>query len=390
VTRAASRRAVITGLGLVTALGDATDVVWERLLAGHSAARAWDDLAAEGFPVTVACRVPGDVGEADPARRGRAMARRAVSSALSSAGLGPAALPPARTGVMVGTTMGESAGFEASAAGAAVDLGAVSGQVVAADLAGWLGVAGPQRTFGTACAAGNYAIGAAARSVTAGRAEVVLAGGVDPFSRIALLGFARLRAMSSERCRPFDAGRDGMQLGEAAAFVVVEDEAHAVARGAELLAVVAGLGLTGDAHHPTSPRSDGSGMAAAVVAGLDAARARPGEVGWVNAHGTGTVASDAAEARALADVFGAGAVPVSSQKGAFGHCLGAATAVEAVVSVLALGAGLVPPTAGLRAVDPALAIDAVVEARPVRRRGWVVSCGFAFGGLNSALVLGAP
>lgn len=385
-----ARRAVVTGIGLVTALGDDPDVVWARVLAGESAARHWDDLAAEGFPVTVACRVPGDVGEPAPSRRGRAMGRRAVSSALSSAGLDAARLPSSRTGVMVGTTMGESAGFEAAAAGADVDLATVSGQVLEADLAGWLGVDGPRRTFGTACAAGNYAIGAAARCVSAGRADIVLAGGVDPFSRIALLGFARLRAMAADRCRPFDAGRDGMQLGEAAAFVVVEDEAHALARGVQPLAVIAGLGLSGDAHHPTSPRPDGSGMAGAVTAGLDAARVRPDEVGWVNAHGTGTVASDAAESLALASVFGPGGVPVSSQKGAFGHCLGAATAVEAAISVMALGASVVPPTAGLRSVDPKLAVDAVAEARQVRRLEWVVSCGFAFGGLNSALVLGAP
>jgi 3-oxoacyl-[acyl-carrier-protein] synthase II len=380
---------VVTGVGLVTPLGDDCATVWSRLLAGESAARSWDDLATEGFPIAVACRVEGDLGEPDPLRRGRALARRAAAAALTSAGLGDGALPSS-AGVMVGTTMGESAGFEAAAAGASVDLAAVSGQVLAADLADWLGSAGPRRTYGTACAAGNYAIGAAARAVSAGRSPVMLAAGVDPFSRIALLGFARLRAMAADRCRPFDAGRTGMQLGEAAAFLVVEDEASALARGARPLAVVAGLGLSGDAHHPTSPRPDGSGMAAAIRAGLAAAGVAPGEVGWVNAHGTGTAASDAAEARAIADVFGDGAVPVSSQKGAFGHCLGAAGAVEAVVSVLALGNGVVPPTVNVGRPDQALPVDVVTEPRPAAGLSAVVSCGFAFGGLNSALVLCAP
>lgn len=382
-------RAVITGVGLVTALGDDCAEVWGRVLAGHSAAQRWDDLVEEGFPIATACRVTQDLGEPDPARRGRALGRRAAAAALASAGLS-ATLAPPRTGVMIGTTMGESAGFEAAANGEQVDLPGVSGQVLADDLATWLGAAGPRRSYGTACAAGNYAIGAAAKAVTAGRADVVVAGGVEPFSRIALLGFARLRAMAQDRCRPFDAVRTGMQLGEAAAFVVVEDEGRAAARRAPVLAVVGGVGLSGDAHHPTSPRPDGSGMAAAMRAGLGAAGIASSEVGWVNAHGTGTVASDAAEARAIAETFGPHGVPVSSQKGAFGHCMGAATAVEAVVSVLAIGAGVVPPTAGLVQADPGLPVDVVGEVRPMLGRRWVLSCGFAFGGLNSALVLGPP
>ena len=215
-----------------------------------------------------------------------------------------------------------------------------------------------------------------------------MAGGAEPFSRIALVGFARMRAMAPEGCTPFAAGRRGMTLGEGAAFLVVESAEHAERRGAKAVARVGGLGLAADAHHPTTPRPDGSGMAAAMRNGLRAARLAADEVGWVSAHGTGTPLSDAAEARALHDVLG-GRVPVSSIKGALGHSLGAATAVEAVVSVCVLRDGVLPPNTGITAADPELELDVVLTPRRLDR-DWVLSCGYAFGGLDSALVLGRP
>jgi 3-oxoacyl-[acyl-carrier-protein] synthase II len=284
--------------------------------------------------------------------------------------------------------MGESAVFEAVAEGAELRIDEGVGSVFAAEVASTLGIVGPQRTYGTACAAGNYAFGAAAGAVRSGAAEAAIAGGVEPFSRIALLGFARSRAMSSDLCRPFDQNRTGMQLGEAAAFLVLESERRALARGAEALAVVAGFGLSGDAFHPTAPREDGSGMAAAMRACL--ADARLSDVGWVCAHGTGTVRSDAAEANALHHVFGDSPPPVSSVKGALGHSLGAATAVQAVVAVLALRHRVLPPNANLIRLDETLGLDVLSEPRPAPRLAGVLSCGYAFGGLNSALLLGAP
>jgi 3-oxoacyl-[acyl-carrier-protein] synthase II len=181
-----------------------------------------------------------------------------------------------------------------------------------------------------------------------------------------------------------------MTLGEGAAFVVVESQAHAAARGATPLARIGGLGLAADAHHPTAPREDGSGMAAAMRAGLKAADVSPGDVGWVSAHGTGTPRSDTAEAAALREVFGPSVPPVSSAKGAVGHTLGAATAVEAVLAALALRDGDLPPTGGVAEADPELGLDVVVKARRRPDLAWVMSCGYAFGGLNSALLLGRP
>lgn len=381
-----SERVVVTGLGLRCALGSDPEMVFDRIVAGQSGARPWPDLQAAGFPITVAHRI--DDGDTAPLeRRGRRLAVDAAADALGSARWDPAVR---NGGVYVGSTMGESAGFEARGEGRPARLRDSAADTFAAEIATRMHLTGPQRTFGTACAAGNYAIGNAARAIANGRADRVLAGGVEPFSRLAMLGFARLRAMSGERCRPFDVGRRGMQLGEGAAFLVLERESAALRRGADPLAVVGGLGLSGDAHHPTAPRADGSGVAAAmrralVLTGLD-----PSDVGWVNAHGTGTPQSDAAEARAVSVVFGAARPPgVSSLKGALGHCLGAATAVEAVLSVIALRRSQIPPNVGVVEPDGELDIDVVTAPRDLPDLRWVMNCGYAFGGINSALMLGA-
>jgi 3-oxoacyl-[acyl-carrier-protein] synthase II len=384
---AENARVVVTGLGVQTPLGMNPTELWSRLVAGDSAARPWADL--EAYPVAVASRIPGDLGEPDPRRRGRALARAAARQAADSAALADQETRGG-VGVFIGSTMGESAGYEAAAEGAPFVNSEYAGSAFAGEIAADLHLDGPQRTYGTACAAGNYAIGAAAAAVRSGEIDVALAGGVEPFSRIAMLGFARMRAMTPAHCRPFDTNRQGMQLGEGAAVLVLEREADAMARGAVPLAVVAGAGFSGDAFHPTKPRPDGSGMAQAMAAGLAAAGADPADVGWVSAHGTGTRASDAAEATALHQVFGSDPPPVSSIKGALGHSLGAATAVEAAVSVLALKHGVLPPNAKLETADADLQLDVVAAARPAGGLQMVMSCGFAFGGLNSALLLGQP
>jgi len=384
---------VVTGTGAVSALGGDVGTTWNAVLGGRTAVRHWADLAEEGHPLDVACRVDDAVwgGQVPGTRvRGRALARRAARESLADAGLlGPGdrlvdGLDPSRVGVFVGTTMGESGVYEESTATGEFDLEDGGCHVFAAHLASTFGIEGPRRTLGTACAAGNYAIGAAARAVASGRVDVALAGGVEPFSRIAMVGFARMRAMAPDGCSPFGLGRRGMTLGEGAGFVVLQRRADA----GSARAVVAGLGLSADAHHPTAPREDGSGMAAAMRAALSASGLMPSDIGWVSAHGTGTPRSDAAESLALHTVFGDTPPPVSSVKGALGHALGAATALEAVLSVRSLEAGMLVPNAGVAQVDPALDVDVVVTAREAHGLDWVLSCGYAFGGLNSALVLG--
>jgi 3-oxoacyl-[acyl-carrier-protein] synthase II len=384
---------VVTGTGAVSALGGDVDTTWNGILDGRTAVRHWADLAAEGHLLDVACRVDDDVwsGEVPHAPvRGRALARRAAREALDDAGLlGDdgrlvSAADPARVGVFVGSTMGESGVYEEAGSTGEFDLAEGGSQVFAASVAAEFGITGPCRTLGTACAAGNYAIGAAARAVASGRVDIAVAGGVEPFSRIAMVGFARMRAMAPDGCAPFGLGRRGMTLGEGAGFVVLQRAVDTWAARA----VVGGLGLSADAHHPTAPREDGSGMAAAMRSALAASDLAPADIGWVSAHGTGTPRSDAAESLALHTVFGDTPPPVSSIKGALGHALGAATALEAVVAVRSLEMRTLVPNTGVTQVDPALDVDVVLTPRELARLDWVLSCGYAFGGLNSALVFG--
>jgi 3-oxoacyl-[acyl-carrier-protein] synthase II len=255
------------------------------------------------------------------------------------------------------------------------------------------GLTGPREALATACAAGNYAIGAGVLALRQGRASFAVVGGVEPFSRISLVGFARSRAMATGDCKPFDANRTGMLLGEGAGMLVLERLDDVLARGAKPLAEVLGLGLSCDAYHPTAPRPDGKGMARAMLAGLADAGLSPEDVDWVNVHGTGTRASDSAEGVALQSVFeGRDIPPLSGSKGALGHALGAASGIEAVLCVSGLIDETVPPTAGHETVDPGIGIGctrvrARGRSRPLRT---VMNNAFAFGGVNSALILARP
>lgn len=374
---------VITGVGVSTPLGDSVDALWRALLAGETAVRDEPELAAAGYRGTRACRMHGF--DADPLRRGRSLAVAAAERAVRDAAI---ALPD-RAGVFIGSTLGESAAFERAAEGALIDLADHGVPSFTAGVRERFALSGPAQSLATACAAGNYALGAALAALRAGRCELALAGGVEPFSHLSLVGFSRSRAMALDTCRPFDAQRSGMLLGEGAAMFVMERADAALARGATPLAEVCALGLSCDAHHATAPLADGSGMRAAMQAALDAAGITPAEIDWVNAHGSGTRASDAAEARALHALFGSEMLPpVSGSKGALGHALGAASAIEAAICVLGLRAQLVPPTAGHEHPDADQGI-ACTRAPLPRRLRWVMNNAFAFGGLNSALLLRA-
>jgi len=372
----------ITGMGCVTAFGDTPDRLWDRLIVGDCAARPWDDLAQQGFRVAVACRIADFDAPAD---------RRAerLGIAAATAALGDAAPPPgARLGVLLGSTMGESGCFE-SAAEQGVPVPARDGSVAAltAGVAAALGAPVVARSYGNACAAGNTAIGAAVSLLRRGVVDVAVAGGVDGFSRIAMAGFVRSRAMTPDLCRPFDAGRAGMQLAEGAAFLVLERTADARARGADIVAGVHGTGLSCDAFHPTAPAPGGEGMMIAMRRSLALAGAAPADLAFISAHGSGTVASDAAEALAIAGI--AGDVPVAGWKGALGHAMGAASAIEAVISALALRRGRLPGTTNNRAPDPSMRINLVRAPQTLSGGRFALSNAFGFGGINSALLLEA-
>jgi 3-oxoacyl-[acyl-carrier-protein] synthase II len=256
------------------------------------------------------------------------------------------------------------------------------------------GFTGPNLCITTACAAGSHAIGEGARLIRDSSADVVVAGGSEAaVTPVALAAFSRMGALSGRRddparaSRPFDADRDGFVMGEGAGFLILEEWDHALARGATILGEVAGYGRTCDAHHITAPAPGGAGAVACMLQALEDAGLAPSDVGHINAHGTSTPLNDAAEAEAITKIFGEHAVPVTSTKGCTGHLIGAAGAIEAIASILAMRAGLVPPTANHEHPEPTITIDVVAGKPRTVASAPVVSNSFGFGGHNATLVL---
>ena len=387
-----AERVVVTGAGLVTALGGTVEACVTALHEGRVQPPGLvPPLAALSDPPAVfAVTSELDEGDGVDLRRTERLAlhaaREALGQARSSSPL------PETTGVCLGTTVGctfDAEGFYRDVrAGRSPEPEPVR-RFETVDLAGLLaaavGAAGPRLVVTTACASGTDAIGIAARWVASGRCEAVVAGGADALARFPYLGFYRLQNCSPERPRPFDRDRRGLNLGEGAAVLVLEPASSALGRGAPVLAEIAGWATASDAHHPTAPHPEGRGLRRAVSLALERAGASPAEVDLVNAHGTGTADNDRVEGRVLADLLGL-AVPVVSTKGATGHTLGAAGAVEAVLTIRSLLDGLVPPTAGFATPDPACVV--VPTTRTVRREvDLALSTSLAFGGTSSALLL---
>lgn len=373
---------VITGMGLMTPLGADLDTFWNALLSGQTAVRAWEDLEQEGFRQSAACRIAAL--ECDPLERGRRMTDHCVRQALTMAKTDP----PENTGVFIGSTMGESAAFEIAARTSRFDLSDYTCEALNGHVAERYGLSGPAIAFGTACAAGNYALNAAATALRNSETDLAIAGGVDPFSRIAMAGFSRSRAMSADgKCRPFDQRRNGMVLGEGAAFFVLERASDALVRGALPLARIGAMGITCDAYHATAPEPSGKWIEACIRQALRLENITEKDVSWVCAHGSGTVPSDQTEAIVLNRIFNNTSTSVSAFKGATGHTLGAATAIEAVVCVLSLIHQMIPPTTGCE--DPIDHLSFKINQSPKEAEiTYVLNNGYAFGGLNTALILG--
>jgi 3-oxoacyl-[acyl-carrier-protein] synthase II len=246
---------------------------------------------------------------------------------------------------------------------------------------------GPRSTIMTACSSSATAIGYAGDRIRLGHCDVALAGGAEGLCRLTYLGFNALRATSPEPCRPFDRDRKGLNLGEGGAVLVLEELEHARARGAHVYAILAGYGITADAHHMTAPHPEGDGAARAMRDALRDAQLSPEQIGYVNAHGTATPHNDAAESLAIRRVFGAhaDALCVSSIKAMVGHTLGAAGAIEAVASCLTLDDGFIPPTVNLETPDPAFGLDFVPGSARSVQVDALLSSSFAFGGNNTSL-----
>jgi 3-oxoacyl-[acyl-carrier-protein] synthase II len=336
----------------------------------------------------------------DPAEIGRAsqLAVAATRMALADAGLSEADLPaPERCGVTMGTTSGEPREVEAlDDAYVADELDGAGGRfierypchVIAANVAAEVGFAGYNAMIPTACAAGNYAIARALDVLRAGRADLMLAGGADCFSRITYTGFARLGAISPDLCRPFDRNRQGMIPGEGAAVLVLEPVERARARGATLYAEVAGYGLSCDAHHMTAADPEGAGGARAMEKALAESGRAPEEISYISAHGTGTPTNDRQETIAMKRVFGEAAyrVPVSSIKSMIGHTMGAASAIEAAVCALAVHTGRIPPTINLEESDPECDLDFVADGARELPVHAAMNNAYAFGGNNASVI----
>ncbi|MBI4601633.1 MAG: beta-ketoacyl-[acyl-carrier-protein] synthase family protein [Planctomycetes bacterium] len=402
---AAAKAVVVTGLGCVTPIGNCVASFWRSLLEGRSGAAPIASFATSPYKTSIGCEVKGFEAPApNGGRWGRAtdLAIAAAGEALRHAGIDPRAEGP-RMGVSVGTTMGEpnfldeltarAGGPPPSPDGAGAPWGEVlthSAWSITSWVASQLGIEGPQASLPAACSAGNYAVGLAFDLIRQGRLEAAVAGGTEAFSESAFAGFSRLNAMSPDACRPFDADRLGLLLGEGAGFLVLECEEHARRRDAPVLARVLGYGLSCDAYHITGPHPEGEGAAAVMRNALRDAGADPGEVGYICCHGTGTPHNDRTEAKAIHKVFGdrARSVPASSIKAITGHMMGAASAAEAVACVLALRDGVLPPTWNHRRLDPECDLDVIPNEPREARVKVVLNNSYAFGGNNACVAFG--
>jgi 3-oxoacyl-[acyl-carrier-protein] synthase II len=391
------KRVAITGLGAVTALGPDVAALERGLRAGTTGVVPCTLFDTQGFRTNLAAQAPEPTPPLDEERLANAsrpdrFGLQAAYEAIAMAGLEPKALD--RAALVFGTGTGGAGITEQYFRRAVKDENPPAGMLVphqpasVTDLvARFLGIHGPRTTIMTACSSSATALGYAADRIRLGHVTIALAGGAEGLCRLTYAGFNCLRATAPDHCRPFDAERKGLNLGEGAAVVVLEDAEHARARGATILGYLAGYGITADAHHMTAPRPDGDGAARAMLAALGDAGLPADAVGYINAHGTATPHNDAAETAAIKTVLGkrAPSVPVSSIKSMVGHTLGAAGAIEAVASVLTLARGFIPPTVNLRTPDPAFGLDYVPEGSRELEVDVVLSNSFAFGGNNTAL-----
>ncbi len=394
----------VTGLGAVSGWGWGVEALWRGLERVEAAIRPTLRFDLTGQRTRLASEVP----EAPAALVARVpdwlrlswADRFAVAAALEAcdqAAVDPSHFP---SGVFFGgSTAGMAEGEEyfASLIGEREDparlRSLVSHQMNGPgdEVARLFGISGPVYTVSSACAAGGLALGAALDALRAGEVQLALAGGADALCKLTYAGFNSLRAVDEAPSRPFRSERAGLSLGEGAGVLVLETLEGAKARGATPLALLLGVGASRDAYHMTAPHPAGAGAARAIRAALVDAELAPEAIDFVNAHGTGTPLNDAAEALAIANVFGerSGRLPVTSTKASVGHLLGSSGALEAVATILSLRHGAIHATPGAGALDPALAVDVVVgAARPVARGGMAVSTSFAFGGANAAVVIG--
>lgn len=404
------RRVAITGLGVLSPLGDTPDAMFQRLMTGESGIRIIDPQGPRGPYTNVAAPVVFDPAAHFPAHKIDSMDRVtqfalvSARAALADSGFAPPEADKARTGVSIGTGMGAAHTLESGYVQLLdrdpnrikpLTVLMVMNNAPAANIGIEHGFSGPNLTYSCACASSSVAIGEAYRQIRHGYADAMLAGGVE-----ALLTFSLFKAWDALRvlampdrerpfatCRPFAKNRNGLVLGEGAAMLMLEEWDRAVARGARIHAELVGYGSCNDPGHITKPSV--AGQARAMQLALDDAGMPAGDIGYINAHGTATVLNDVTETRAIKEVFGnrAGRIPVSSTKSMHGHLLGGAGALEFAIAVEALKCQAVPPTAHLDVPDPECDLDYVPHTgRTGQVLSAVMSNSFAFGGTNAVLI----
>ncbi|MGP0059711.1 MAG: beta-ketoacyl-ACP synthase II [Beijerinckiaceae bacterium] len=417
------RRVVVTGLGIVSPLGCGIDVTWERLIAGVSGAGVIHDFDTSDLACKIAMHVPRGDGSSgtfnadqwmEPKEQRKVddfivFAVAAATQALANAGWKPTAYEDQiRTGVLIGSGIGGLGGI-AETAIVLKEKGArrvspffIPGRLI--NLAGGYvsimhGLKGPNHAVVTACSTGTHAIGDAARLIALEDADVMVAGGAESaINRIGIAGFAACRALSThfndrpkQASRPYDKDRDGFVMGEGAGCLVLEAYEHAKARGAKIYAEVVGYGMSGDAYHITAPEETGDGAFRAMQAAVKRAGIDPQDIDYINAHGTSTPLGDEIELTAVhrllgSEGAGSNSLSMSSTKSSVGHLLGAAGAVEAIFSVLAIRDQIVPPTINLDHPSVETTIDLVPHTARKREVEFVLSNSFGFGGTNACLV----
>jgi len=400
------RRAAVTGLGIITAIGQDIPSFWENLIKGTCGIETVNLFDASHYRSRKAAGVKGF----DPllffsARDLQRMSRcdqlglKAAAEAILDSGLDWGSVDRERIGIFGGGGAGGILSAERYRKEMLLKgwrrvrpslLLPFATCAITDSIAQKYGILGPRATIATACSSSATAIGYALSSIRLGEVEVAIAGGSESLSEVTFGGFNALRSLDEDRCRPFDLNRKGLSLGEGAAFLVVEEAEHAVHRGAKVYAEILGYGLTGDGHHMTAPDPDGDGALRAMKEALRDSGISPGDVHYINAHGTATPVNDLAETKAIKNLFGerAAKIPVSAIKSMVGHCLGAAGAVEAVATILSVREDRIPPTINYQTPDPECDLDYVPNQSRTAAVEIALSNSFAFGGNNTALVFG--
>jgi 3-oxoacyl-[acyl-carrier-protein] synthase II len=398
-----NKRVVITGLGVVSSIGIGWKEFWDSLLNGKSGISPVTSFdTSEHFTHN-----GGEVRDFDPERfidtnkvnllsRASQFAISASKLALEDANLSSNNHPDMLFGTCVGTTLGSVQNVEIineleirhKQSDPREELVyQVPTHSTSAAIAKEFNFRGPNMMFSTACAAGNYAIGYGFDLIRLGKADVMVVGGSDPFSRVAFTGFNQLSAVAPEKCQPFDKNRRGMMVAEGAGILVLESLESALNRNAHIYAEILGYGLSCDANHMTQPSAEG--MGACMIKAMSSSGIRKEEVDYISAHGTGTLANDRSECAAIKEVFGEGYknIPVSSIKSMLGHTMGAASSLEAVVCALAVENNILPPTINFETPDPECDIDCVPNISRRHEVTVVLNNSYAFGGNNACLVL---